>query len=302
MDLTLKKGTELFHATGEPFNDNELRGGGYDNIIWTTTESAISQTYIPIAGVISHMSTENFIMPSKDSAVINLQKQMGLEFTDVEWKGFRAYSYRVLKTPFADIDKAYWEDRENTDPKKPYINFEKMKLERVNKFIEDNLGYKPEREDSYGQNHSWVFKESHGEILPADYRKKGRLFILIPTQDLKIFDMTLGGSVEGDLTDLDYHKIDLFGQVEKKGYDGIKINDFAQSNDQGNFGHHSVGLFPRTLSKLTKEIIPDVIHHDLEGVYLNFQSPEYKKHRGLNEVRSFIRGVISQIIENSSGQ
>ena len=34
-----------------------------------------------------------------------------------------------------------------------------------------------------------------------------------------------------------------FQKVEKDGYDGIKINDYAQVESEGNFGHTSIGLF-----------------------------------------------------------
>lgn len=289
MDLTIKKGTELFHSTGEPFDEKDLRGGGYDRILWTTTDSAISQTYIPIAGSEMFTQTSSLLQPSKDPTIIQFQKKIGLEYDDITWgPGNRAQSYRVAKNPFKDIEDAH-DSLYETMP---------LKNQRVNDYLMNTLGYKPKGQD-YNNNYSWKLKMSGNEILPADYRMKGRLFILIPNQDLKIFDMTHGGSIEGDLTDLDYHKLDTFDELMKRGYDGVKINDFAQSNDQGNFGHTSIGLFKQALGKLDKEVVQDVVHHDLDPLYGHWQSPEYQKHRGLAEVRKMVREILSKAQRNN---
>lgn len=51
---------------------------------------------------------------------------------------------------------------------------------------------------------------------------EGRLFIITPKEDLKIYDLTMGGKSEGDLTDLEYNKLDLFRKVEKKDMMALK--------------------------------------------------------------------------------
>lgn len=289
MDLTIKKGTELFHSTGEPFEEKDLRGGGYDAIVWTTTDSAISQTYIPVAGSELFAQTSSFLSPSKDPTITDFQKKIGLEFADVTWgRGGRAESYREIKNPFKDID----------DASDSYQATIALKNQRINDYIMNTLGYKPRSED-YNNNYSWKFRMKGNEIMPANYQMKGRLFILVPNQDLKIYDMTHGGAIEGDLTNLEYHKLDLFDELRDKGYDGVKINDFAQSNDQGNFGHTSIGLFKSGLNKVDKEVVQDVVHHDL-GNFFNdrdWRSPEYKKHRGIAEIRKFIRNVLKESIK-----
>ena len=135
--------------------------------------------------------------------------------------------------------------------------------------------------------------------MPADYQMRGKLFILIPDQDLNVYDMTYGGSIDGDLTDLDYHKTDFFDKLKQKGYDGVKINDFAQSNDQGNFGHTSIGLFKQALPKVHREVVQDVVHHDLEPLNRDYRSPEYKKHRGVNEIRKMVRNILEGFYRTS---
>jgi hypothetical protein len=283
MDLTIKKGTELFHSSGEPFDDKNLRGGGYDGIVWTTTDSAISQTYIPVAGAEMFTQTSSILLPSQSSIITSIQKMVGLEYDDITWgRGGRAESYRVLKNPFQDIDDAH----------DSYYDTVPLKNKRINDYIINTLGYKPTGED-YNNNYQWKLKVDGNKIMPANYQMKGRLFILVPSQDLKVYDMTYGGSIEGDLTDLDYHKTAFFDELAKKGYDGVKINDFAQSSDQGNFGHTSIGLFKQALGKVDREIVQDVVHHDLEPLNRDWRSPEYKKHRGLNEIRKMVREILS---------
>lgn len=160
---------------------------------------------------------------------------------------------------------------------------EKYKNEYVNKKLVE-LGYKPYAEDNFNSNHNWKLKISglgkNSKILPAEHRAEGRLLIVIPKEDLKIFDYTLGGSTEGDLTDLDYHKISLFDKVRESGYDGIKINDFAQIESEGNFGHYSIGLFKNALRKVSIQEIPATHPKDFgERHYKanDYKTPEYRQ-------------------------
>jgi hypothetical protein len=57
------------------------------------------------------------------------------------------------------------------------------------------------------------------------------------------------------LTDPDYHKVNQFRKLEEEGYDGVKINDFAQVQDWGNIGHRSIGVFAKSIGKLQWEVI-----------------------------------------------
>lgn len=293
----LKKGTELYHATGEEFKEgSNLRGGGYDNIVWTTQEPVISQTYIPISGSRIHgVKTSQFNKPSKDAYITNMQKEMGIEFSDVSWawrNGFDSPSYKRRGNQFKDIYDKY-ENKEIS-----WSDVEKTILGKINEYIEKNYHYKPNRPDSYGNDHSWTFKLDGDKIMPDDYKMKGRLYVLTLEQDLKIFDNTYGGAIEGDLTNLEYHQLDNFIKMAEAGYDGVKINDYAQSVDQGNFGHRSIGLFPAGMKKVSVEIINGVVHHELDSHYQSrdWRSPEYKKHKNINE--EFFRRKIREILIN----
>ena len=319
-DIIIKKGTELFHGTIEQFKKEKAGVGGYDNIFWTTDSPAIAQTYIPVASKYhiksEHlaMPTNNKIIQDFQKSI-----GIDYDYTQVEFDGnrlisykeapiFRDYSNKVNELNYAvvraytklnDMHKKFLEmykadqdvpddfleeykrvedeyHRLETENKK--YNLEKYKNDYVNQQLA-KLGYTPINIGSNG-NHSWELLYDNNKIQPANYRAKGRLLIVTPKRDLRIYDNTLGGSTEGDLTDPEYHKLDLFKIVEKQGYDGIKINDFAQSSDWGNVNHTSIGLFKKTLKDLNFEEI-EAIHHDLSDVSKDWKTPEYKKFKGL---------------------
>jgi hypothetical protein len=282
----LPKGSILFHSTVEKFN-LPLRVGGYDKVFWTAEDSGISQMYIPVSSTL-YTNTTNITNPSNNKDIQLFQKALGIEYdySQVEFNGNRAVSYKPAPI-FKDIydedsdKKAVWyslkkevdalydeynnsdkHDRELlkklSDKKIELENLEKQvygksidakKNELVNKLITDKFGYTPDHTDNYSGNYSWKLKVKFDEgILPANSRSIGTLYILTLKRDFKFYDYAEGR--EGDLTDLDYHKLDLFRTVEKNGYDGIIINDFAQSELEGNLGHKSFGIFSNAIKDL----------------------------------------------------
>ena len=94
-ELTLPKGHILFHATGEPFDEKNLHPGWYDEVLWTTEESGISQTYIPAAGITVSISPEMIVRPAKDPSTQNLQKILGIEYDydEVTWQAIVTGKY-----------------------------------------------------------------------------------------------------------------------------------------------------------------------------------------------------------------
>jgi hypothetical protein len=153
----------------------------------------------------------------------------------------------------------------------------KKRNDYVNKQLE-KLGYKPDELDSSTHNHSWELKiKGNHEILPAEHREKGRLLVIIPKRDMNIFDISTG---ESDLLNPQYHKLDLFDALQKKGYDGVKIDDYAQTEQYGNVGHASIGFFKSALSNMDIKEITDVVHpRDINKK----ESDEYSKWKAMNE-------------------
>lgn len=317
-ELIVESGTELYHGTIEPFDIKNISVGGYDKILWTSISPMIAQTYIPTSSSSYHISTDSVVRPSLDPSIIKIQKLVGINYeqSSFESQDNRIISYmpasifKTINDKENELYNQYAAANKKFEQIKPiltnnelldtltdeqfdeydkiesemlrlqdiYYNYksetEKRKL--VNNKLE-HLGYKPTKIES-DQNHSWTLNYNDGTILKPNERSQGRLFIIKPQRDLKIYDNTDGGNTEGDLTDVEYHNLDLFRQVEKEGYDGIKINDFAQSDDYGNVGHISIGLFKHTIRDLKIQEI-SAQHQDIRKHGWN-DSPEYLNFKG----------------------
>lgn len=310
--IIIPKGTILFHGTVEEYDYKNIRVGSYDKIFWTSTSSKIAQMYIPVSGSKIFTNSNSLTKPSRDTTIVDIQKELGIEFIDIEFDKYgNVISYKApkifeessklvdkLNKELDELYKDYIEkeklakesmDRdilhEYLEAKQLYKDFlEKTYKERnyeyhrnqiVNKLL-SRYNYKPDVTDDYLFNHSYKLKVSGNKLLKADESIMGKLIIIECLKDLKLYNISTG---EGDLTDLQYHKIHLFRTIEEKGYDGIVIDDFAQSEVEGNFGHLSYGFFQSTIDN--KYIrVKDVIDakHPREWKYGDNVSEEYKEY------------------------
>lgn len=142
-------------------------------------------------------------------------------------------------------------------------------------------GWEPYRKSNFPDDVLYEILTSGSNILPPGQKKKGRLFIITVKQPLKIFDMAEGK--EGDLTDVDYHKLDTFRKIENMGYDGVKINDFAQVHRLGNVGHHSVGIFKDSLHKLDWKTMEATHPDEIEDFLPGTTTPEFEKYKSMED-------------------
>lgn len=305
-DIILPKGTVLYHGTIEDFDIKNITTGGYDNIFWTTKDSAIADTYIPDSGSSVYISTDTLVYPVSEGDLRNLQKEIGIEYDydQVKFKGSKAISYPIAPI-FKSIDEEEYkwseesmrvdslfrektkeindiydkiETREELDKiqkKVDQLHKEITELsnrkeelsnmyndmrsdikmrEVVNNYLKNELNYEPKNENSDG-NHSWKIKINDNKILKSDENAKGRLLIITLQRDFKIYDMTDGGRIEGDLMNLQYHSHSVFKSAVDNGYDGVRINDFAQIEGVGNFGHTSYGIFEHAIKDLKIESV-----------------------------------------------
>ena len=240
MDLILSAGAKLFHGTCEDFPAEEIEGGGYDDVIWTAENSAIAQNYIPLSGGATYTNAATIMLPSKDTTIQAVQKLIGLEYdiSDTKWNYMdQPQSFKLAKG---------WDRIPSRDE-----IVEMMEKAGFNQLDYGWQSFEIRHTYSRGADGNLVdHVHAPGENLV------GRLFIFTAVEPLKVYDYTYGGEREGDLLNVDYHNISLFRKVEALGYDGIKINDFAQSKNWGNFGHTSIGLFNGTLEKLSWTTIP----------------------------------------------
>jgi hypothetical protein len=217
----LPRGTELFHGSIERI-EGPLRGGG-DRILWFADSPKIAQLYIPRAGMSMVTGADSLRLPTLDPKVQAIQRAIGIEYDlgQVEWGAAdRAMRWHLP------------------------VGWENMPTEReINERLQA-MGYKPDR-PSYRPVYRFHFDRDG--LLPPGGLVEGELFVVAPKRDLRIADVT---SLGGDLMNPAHLWLSLFRQLKDLGYDGVVINDYAQSEDWGNFGHRSLGVFPSAIRDL----------------------------------------------------
>jgi len=275
--FTLPVGTTLFHGSIEDFEESKLSTGSYDKILWTTDDKwgpAMAQSYIPQSHGTIYTSPGYIRQPSQDPTIQNIQKYLGIYY-DYQTKGKvefdntgRPHSWAMPKKK----DGSTW-------------GFEELSSAKVDQLLKEK-GWQPKNKDTDPEYAGYEILTKGFEPLPPGETTTGRLFILKSTQPLKIYDYA--GGKEGDLMDVDYHKIDLFRLVEKAGYDGIKINDFAQLHEWGNVGHQAIGIFKKSIPKLKWETIP-AKHPTMKT--LQDTTPEWEEYKARQKQASWIKSI-----------
>lgn len=277
--LVLRPGARLYHGTSEDL-EGPMQPGGYDGVFWTTDSRTIARTYIPVAGMQSSATIRGLAeAPTDKSGTADLQAQLGIEFKNLSYHDpqgnwhLNAQSYRqpeLFDALMADTPRPVETDFANSDAYyRAYFGWKELQKTRVWDHIRGklaDLGYAPDADRgqiSYDGGFYWL-KVKHGEdgkerILPNRHQE-GTLLEFTPKRDLVIYDLTGGGSIEGDLTDVDYHRLKDFREIEALGFDGVKINDFAQVEGWGNVGHDSLGFFAGSIPML-QEVSREVTTH-----------------------------------------
>ena len=248
----------LFHGSSAIIDDN-LRGGPYDGVMWTAEVPNVAQNYISVASVrtwVQGPSTwekNERVVPHKafELPLLRQMKRLPASFSVVHDTMGRAQSWN-------------------------HANGDRMPTQAdLFHFIEQDLGY---RENDRGL---FELKLEYREgpdgmqqhILPANYRKPGNLYIMEGRERLRILDVA--EHTEGDLQNPQYHAVGLFRHAAAKGYDAVRIHDFAQSKNWGNVDHTSIGLFPSGLAKVMMTSTP-ARHFDWpEDGLTTTMTPEY---------------------------
>jgi hypothetical protein len=254
-ELIIPAGSKLYHGSLEPFKPDQLTTGGYDDILWMAEKPYIAQTYIPSSGGTKHITPNGLVRPSNDPTIIKLQKKLGIfyDLNSVEWQlNGRPSSWSLPKKQ----DGSYWRDLDG---------------EIIDQLLR-KAGYVPKNDATGGYAH-YEIKLNLDKILPPNTKQRGRLFIITVKEPLKIYDT----NQEPDLTNIEYHNHKLFQWAKINGYDGVKISDFAQSDDYGNYGHQSIGVFKTSIPKLTWQTI-QARHPDYEKIRnQNWETDEFLK-------------------------
>lgn len=222
----------LFHGTCEDIEGN-LRGGDYDGILWTSSHPAIAQQYIPASGSQTLLS-----MPYKYDMETQVKPNDHSPWTDIA----QAISGISLDAFDREFDRSgqltSWRHVENWPTYEACVTY-----------LQNDLGYDLEKQP-------WVkcgLVEGKTVFLPSHYLMPGRLFVT-SHESLRFKDLRV--SSEGDLMELEYHNHSGFKLAADEGFDGIIINDFAQTTHYGNLGHVSYGLLPSALDKVEWIEIP----------------------------------------------
>lgn len=228
----------LFHGTAEPF-DGAPAPGGYDGVLWTASSSTIAQSYIPASGSSSCYSfskaADELVPPDKHSTSWALAQQMGYD-ADVVYDAIgRAQTWRM----------------------RPRL----VRHGEIHDYVR-SLGYEPSSSGvAWLKNELVRIPDAAGQMKPtfqfrrADWNMQGRLFILSGFRSMRFANIA---EAEGDLTNVQYHELGLFRELEAQGFDGVVINDFAQTENWGNLGHLAFGFFAAAARRLSFTSIPAI--------------------------------------------
>jgi len=219
-NIILPAGSKLFHGTIEPL-EGAMRTGG-DQVLWFADSPAIAQLYIPRSGLMTVAQSSNIALPSKNEEIQAIQDKIGLHF---------------------DLDEVTWDP---IDRPKSYLlpeDWNRDHRDRTRAVEErlEALGYEGEGRPGW---RSYRFHFHDDVLLPPGGVAEGTLCVATPLRDMQLYPRATG---EGSLMDPQHLEWGLFEKVRASGYDGIMIDDYAQSEKWGNLGHLSVGLFSEAI-------------------------------------------------------
>lgn len=231
----------LFHGTAE-----EIEGGlkpGGDGTLWTSDSPVIAQQYIPASGIESIRSKpmdyelDSRVLPNLNDTFYGLARRIsGLEITDVERDHMgQAKSWAVPEgwPTYGDVVR----------------------------YVEQDLGYDPGRFGSYSLK--VVTEGGKDRVMPAGWKMAGQLFMTL-ADGLDLKDVRQAS--EPDLSLYEHNNVGAFRAAAAEGRDGVVINDFAQTDQYGNFGHLSFGLNRNGLAKVKWVSIP-ATRFDLNDIW-----------------------------------
>jgi hypothetical protein len=267
--ITFSPGSTFYRGVG----DDKLQPHtvSFDGCLWLAESPTIARSYIPISGLKTLVTLECLCSPpGKFDSLGEIQSQLGFAFRDVQHgSDGRPKSYIYPSVYDQLVEGLQYPTRPTPTTDEYYtalFAFQAEQKRRAAQWMLARLadwGYKPED----GRNNPW-FKlktttRDGKHLLLKNENQPGTLFTFEAIVPLRIFDMTEGGRKDGDLMDLDCWKIGKFEQLAANGFDGVKINDFAQVSGHGNVGHRSIGLFSGAVQKI-REIGREVSTHPVD--------------------------------------
>lgn len=239
----------LFHGTGEPIT-GPLKTGG-DGLFWVSDHPAIAQQYIPAAGSNLYWSS-----PS----MYDLDRRVVPNLNDSNYKLARLIT--SLDAVFVERDAYGMAQSWSLPPEWPTYG-------QVQDFVIGELGYDV-------KDGAWLkceFENGEEVIRPNSWSKPGKVYMTL-FDELNLLDLRKGD--EGDLSSPDHLLFSAFELAEENGYDGVIINDFAQTDNYGNLGHIAWGLTEKTIRKMEWIAMP-AKRFVIEGLDVPNVTPDIKE-------------------------
>jgi hypothetical protein len=243
----------LFHGTCENIK-GDLRGGGYDDVLWAARKPTIAQAYIPKAGIKTWIhepgedERDDHLKPSKNDDFIMrwaLEKSGATrEDLEITWDGMRPWSFTIVKDWPTEGDFDDW-----------------IK----------SLGY--EADDRGVYNVSLRYIDNVETLLPSDWSMPGHLLIALPGEDFKEVEPDWSEDALGYAS---HNRVVDFADFSDQGIDAFHMEDYLQSDHLGNVGHESVGILAAGKDKLSWMAIPVTRYDgDSHDVFYLSETPEF---------------------------
>ena len=271
--VEIPSGSIFYHGTIESFDTRNIDVGGSDSIFWTASNPLIARMYIPAKESSFSFNLSNLLRKDdyeaerqslgitqavlKKAYEIDHENYLQFKHWDELNKEFNAKFKAMDAAGQYEMPQKFWDDWEEAENKaiearKKWTSTETLLKNFAARKLK-NLGYK--LDGDFVMN---VVKDPDGKIMPASTKSVGKVLKVTCQRDFKFFNMALGR--EGDLTDPQHRMYSQFRKIEENGYDGVVINDFAQSEFMGNYGHIAYGFFQNALKDLKVSQMRNQIH------------------------------------------
>jgi len=310
--VVLPKGSYLFHGTSALELSGGRLLPGLDGMVWFAGNPAIAQMYIKQHGRVGFTADQILDPRFEDRGrrLDQVRRYLGLEHDPYKYvwempdpRGWRESDELIKKRrELASREKRvkkYEEeiretkregDAERAEAFRGFIKSLEKKIRRVKDLItsmrraasKDKLkmllrdrGIFPVEGSGFkspiaGDLYDFMFTEDDRLVLPGEGEADGRLYIAKTKRDM-ILQSTATGD-EDSFIDPAFGDFEAFEEAKRDGYDGVLIDDYAQSEGEFHTLHLSVGLFPENVKDLQIRVIPAIHRFNLNSV----KTPEWR--------------------------
>jgi hypothetical protein len=243
----------LFHGSCEDIQ-GDLEGGGYDGVFWTADQPSIAQAYIPKSGSTTWLhepyesDRDSYLKPSQHIGFVMRwaldRAGVTMDDLDVEWNGMQAWSWTIPEG---------WPTEGDFDD------------------MIRSMGYKPDDRGCYTV--STRYTDEGETLMPADWTLPGQMVIAIPDED---FTFSQARWSEDGLGYASHNRVGDFERFSQNGQHGFSMEDYLQSDFQGNVGHEAFGILPEGLKRLSWISIPAVRNDGPDlSVFTKPETPDF---------------------------